>query len=147
MRLLYVWKVIATEGHPHERGKSSIHYKEKNKKECLGSCTPVSFTSVSGENMEQVLVKIYRYMKIRRWLGAAGMDLSAENHFESAQLPCVMKWLSLCTRGEKWLSFTLNLPRLPIQYPVIQIRAAWTRRVVFRMGWKLPEPSDCKGYN
>lgn len=62
------------------------------------------------------------------------MDLSAENHFESAQLPCVMKWLSLYTRRERWLSFTLNFPRLSIQYPIIQIRAAWTRRVGFRIG-------------
>lgn len=49
------------------RGRQMLHpLKKINRKEDPGSYTPVSFTSVPGENVEQATVEtIYRYMKTR----------------------------------------------------------------------------------
>lgn len=128
---------------PWEKGKCYI---QKKIGKSIWGAVHQSFTSVPGENTEQAIVEtIYRYMKTRGWFGAADMNFWSENRIGSARLFCMMKWLSLCTRREQGLPFTLTLARLSMHAGISQIRAWWTGGVDIEVGGVSPEPSGCKG--
>lgn len=103
---------------------------KKGKRKNLGNYKLISFISILGKTMKQVLMEdIFRYMENKKVFGTTSMGLPQTSCVQGTWIWWSDQWLSgwressVCCSPGLWKSFKHCLP----WHPCIQIGAIWTR--------------------